>query len=543
MKPILFCLVLCFLPAAFPVYSLAGDPPATARRCLDHADILSDIKEGCNAYLGILREDYGIDAMVLTIEELPQGKSVEEMALELFSNHHIGRESSGRGLLLFFCKKEKRVRIEVSYALEDVFTDLFCGFVQDRQLRHYFLAGDIEFGLMAVMEEVEKRAALKHKGGYTPQAVEELDREYLSGGAGTGRNLSNINPEQFKHDPEDYPAGKTPGQAFSTLVRSWKHRVRTPNLGVYTQAAGIAFENYTNQPDAAYDENVKNFDKPFQVIQNKTYAVIHFNKNSGWDNTPFLFAKTPEGWKFDMVNQLKHVRMARNPKWGIEAGNYIYTDLLKRFPAFGENTRDIPLPEKDIYRIKKDRFIAQQIRYYQGLAKTEPDSVHPLGALGRLYAVTSHRKAVKTLKKAIQMNPDDALSLKYLAIALFEGSLEDKSALKYINEYCRMAPDDPFGSAFAGYLNYRLGNLSTAEQLLNQAVSLDGTRSYPYCYLARIYAKRYTDYLPIDPRRIRARKKLKQMVNKAQICQMPHPHRIDALFRFLKKRGLAKFWE
>ena len=538
-SPAKITLIFIILLFSWAASGYTNAPPGPLRGCMDQAGIFADIQDGCSTYLDVLRENYGIDAVIISLGELPKALSIEETALNLFLEHDIGKDFNGNGLLLLFSKEEKLARIEVSYSLEDVFTDLFCGYAQDRQLRHYFLSDDIEFGLIAVMEEIEKRAAVKMKGRYTPQVIEQMDSSYLSGGAGAGRNLSALDTESFKHQAGDYPAGSTPEEAFDTLVRSWKHKVRNPNLGVYTEVAKITFENFTHQPDSAYEENVKHFDKAFLVIRNQSHAVIHFNRNTGWDNTPFLFARTSQGWRFDMVNQLKHVRMSRNPKWGIEAGNYIYTTLLKRFPTFGEHTRDIPLAEKDIYRIGKDPFIAQQIRHYQYLLEKEPENPKGLKTLGRLYALTAHRKAVKTLKNAIRLNPNDAESHKYLSIVLFDGHLEEKGALKYINHYRKQVPTDPFGASFAGYLYYRLNDLSTAEKLLKHAVFLDPSRSYPYCYLARIYAQKYSRFLPIDPRRISAKKKLKGMVQLAQTCDAPHPHRISALHRFLKKQKIA----
>ena len=52
------------------------------------------------------------------------------------------------------------------YELEDVFTDAFCGYIEDLQLRNYFISIKIGMGLLAVMEEIENHTQIKHQGNY-----------------------------------------------------------------------------------------------------------------------------------------------------------------------------------------------------------------------------------------------------------------------------------------------------------------------------------------------------------------------------------------
>ena len=105
----------------------------------DKAVILGDIKESTERYLEIFKKDYAIETVIVTLPALPQTHTIESLAAELFSNWQIGKSTGGRGILLLMADKEKLVKIEVSYELEDVFTDIFCGHIEDKQLRAYFL--------------------------------------------------------------------------------------------------------------------------------------------------------------------------------------------------------------------------------------------------------------------------------------------------------------------------------------------------------------------------------------------------------------------
>ncbi len=91
----------------------------------DKAGILGEIKESTGRYLEIFKKDYAVEAVILTLPVLPPTHTIESLAAELFSNWRIGKNTGGRGILLLLADKEKLIKIEVSYELEDVFTDIF----------------------------------------------------------------------------------------------------------------------------------------------------------------------------------------------------------------------------------------------------------------------------------------------------------------------------------------------------------------------------------------------------------------------------------
>jgi len=299
--------------------------PAGEAFLYDYANILENVDEYSNNYLKGIKDRYGIEAIIVSIPSLNNIRTVEDAAVEILNNWKIGKDYNGRGILLLMADKEKEVKLEVSYELEDVFTDVFCGYVEDKQLRPYFLGGQLGTGLLAVMEEIENRAQIKHQGKYTVNYISQLDDTLFSGGAGAKRKLLEFEKETVKTVGYLFPAGKTPSQTWETLKNSWRKKARDPNLGVYTEITRLAYRDYQNLPDSRYNENVKTYGKkPYEVIQNNNYAVIFFGNKKGWGNSPFLFCKTSDGWQFDIVHQRKYIRMGPNSKWGIERANYPY---------------------------------------------------------------------------------------------------------------------------------------------------------------------------------------------------------------------------
>ena len=505
----------------------------------DNAGILGDIKESTERYLEIFKKDYAIETVIVTLPALPQTHTIESLAAELFSNWQIGKNTGGRGILLLLADKEKLVKIEVSYELEDVFTDIFCGHIEDKQLRAYFLNDQVEIGLVAVLEEIERRAQIKHQANYTVSGIDLLDAELLSGGAGAKRQLTEYQPEEITIEGHDYPAGSAPEKAWHTLIRSWENKVRDPNLGVYTRITRLAYRDFQNLPDSRYEEDVLTYkNKPYEIIQNENYAVIFFGKKKGWENAPFLFCRKNDGWQFNIVHQRKYVRMGKNPHWGVERSSHPYRDLLARCPYW--MNQDIPLESDDIYRIEDDRRLAQEIRNLESAYEDDPKDFNTVMQLGKLYAITSlsPQKRMSFLKKAKQLNPDSPEPYKYLGIVHLDAFYQYESAIKEMEEYVRRRPEDIFGHNYLGYLYYHEKGYKPAIQELNTAVQLRADNGYAYAKLSRTYAGLYIAASAIDPRRAGYRRKAVEMFEAASASDSSDPRRIKWLKRFLFRKGI-----
>ncbi len=507
----------------------------------DNAGILGDIKESTGRYLEIIKKDYAIEAVIVTLPALPRTHTIESLAAELFSNWQIGKNTGGRGILLLLTDKEKHIKIEVSYELEDVFTDIFCGYIEDKQLRAYFLNDQVEIGLVAVLEEIEQRAQIKHQANYTVSAIDLLDAELLSGGAGAKRQLTEYQQEEITLQGPNYPAGSTPDEAWHTLIRSWQNKVRDPNLGVYTRITRLAYRDFQNLPDSRYEEDVLTYkNKPYKIIQNDTYAAIFFGKKKGWENAPFLFCRKNDGWQFNIVHQRKYVRMGKNPHWGVERSSHPYGDLLARCPYW--MNQDIPLEGDDIYRIEDDRRLAQEIRNLESAYEDDPEDFKTVMQLGKLYTITSlsAKKRIAFLKKARKLNPDNPEPYKYLGIAHLDAFYQFESAIKEMSAYTEQQPHDVFGHNYLGYLYYCVQKYRKAISELNRAIELKPDNCYAFAKLSRTYAGLYLKSSTLDPRRSDYRKKAVEMFAKASATATPEPRRIKWLERYLVKNEILE---
>jgi uncharacterized protein len=122
--------------------------------------------------------DVVVVATVPTIE--PYG-SIDEYAVKLFENHGRGVGDKGKdtGVLILLAMKERRVRIEVGYGLEQWITDGFAGETSRQVMAPEFSAGRYGNGLRLGAERVIGRIAqgrnVTLEGVRVPRATRQRD--------------------------------------------------------------------------------------------------------------------------------------------------------------------------------------------------------------------------------------------------------------------------------------------------------------------------------------------------------------------------------
>jgi tetratricopeptide (TPR) repeat protein len=483
-------------------------------------------------------ERFHTEAVIVTLPELPAQTGLETLAVDVVNRWRIGGEFEGRGLLLLLVEEDRQVKLEVTYELEDVFTDAFTGYIEDLQLRPYYLADDIGTGLIAVMEELEQRAQLKAQGEYTPGIVAKLDEELLAGGAGAGRRL-----ERYERDrkpvtlPADGPGkgARSPKEAWEVMLAKWAGEGADIDVDVYTGMTRMAM----GDPDDADPRTTRALphwqDADYQVLQDGGHAVIWFGNIKGWNNAPFLFCRTPAGWQFDIVHQRRLVVMAENPDWMVEQGNYPYVGLLGDAPQ--STGKDLPMPPEDLYHCRDDARMVQEIRELEKARDASPDDVGVLLSLMRLNVITGRRPThvQPLLKRLRQLVPDNPELHKYAAMYNVNSFFQYRTALKDMQTYTGLRPDDVFGHNFIGFLHYRLGGYEASIEALERAIDMAPDNVYAYALLARDYALLYRKASPGSGRQ-RYREQSLAMLEKAASAPTPDASRVARLQTWLDRR-------
>jgi tetratricopeptide (TPR) repeat protein len=527
-------------PAELADFSLA-QRPQDKRYLFDYARLLEHYTEGSRKYLHSIAQRFHIEAVIVSLPDLGTAGSIEELAVDIVNHWEIGRDYEGRGLLLLLVNEEKQVKLEIGYELEDVFTDAFTGYIEDLQLKPYFLRDDLGTGLIAVMEQLEQRAQIKHQSDYTPGMIAQLDDALLAGGAGAKRRLTGYretepSPDTALSVPAD--GATTPQEAWRTMLTKWDGKGKHIKADIYTEMTRLAMGEPDN-PEQRTRSALKEWqDKDFQVLQDGDYAVIYFGNRDGWNNAPFLFCKTREGWKFDIVHQRRLVVMGPSPDWKVEQGNYPYVNLLDQVTQ--STGKDLPLEQEDLYTCARDKEIADEIRALEQRHARDPDNFSDVMTLARLNVITGRRPnhVNPLITQAKRLDPASAEPYKYSAIYNVNTFFQYKTALKEIETYIEKSPADVFGYNFLGFLHYRLGDYNKSIDALEKAVDIHKDNVYAYALMARDYALLYSGASRIDPRRKRYKEAALAMLSQAETVATPATQRIKWLKSWLHRREI-----
>jgi tetratricopeptide (TPR) repeat protein len=523
------------LPGELEVFEL-DKRPQSERYLFDYAAALRHYEEAAHGYLKRITSRFHIEALIVSVPALPAGYSVETLAVDLVNNWRIGADHEGRGLLLLLVGDAKKVKLEVSYELEDVFTDAFSGYVEDLQLGPYYRAGDVGTGLIAVMELLEQRAQIKNQGEYTPEQIKKADAELLAGGAGAARDLASY-ANQMPKPLASQALGKgarSPAEAWEIMLLKWSGEGEKIDVDVYTQMTRLAMGDPENPDSRALSalDYWRNTD--YQVLTDGQHAVIWFGAIDGWNNAPFLFCNTGAGWKFDIVHQRRLVVMAEAPKWKVSQGPYPYTALMSE--ASQSTGKDLPLTGDDLYRCFNDAAIAGKMRDLQTALTRNPEDIEATIKLARLNVITGRRPnhVRPLLERAKKMAPARAEPYKYSAIFNVNSFFQYSTALKDMEHYIKRRPDDAFGYNFKGFLLYRIGQYADSIDALEEAIARDPANGYTYALLARDYTLLYSKASGLT--KDHYRKKALAMQRKAANVPAPDLQRLHWLQPWMQRR-------
>lgn len=528
-------LAACTKSEDFNLNSVIQSRPESHKVVFDYVGLMLDVEESATRYLNTIRNQYQIEILIAAIPSLHQQFTVNEAAAKIFSSWNIGSDYQSRGILLLLVDDVQEVKLEVGFELEDVFTDRFTGHIEQIQLPAYYRAGNLEIGLISLLEALEARAQVKFNDSYNHADIAGLDTTYLSQGAGARLALNSTQTQaEFSGTVNrNYPAGETPEATWQVMIQRWADKARDPYLEVFTPLTRLAYRDFTNMPNARFEKSYRTYArKEYQILENGDYAVVYFGKMKGWDNAPFLLCRTRQGWQFDMVHQRRFIRMGRAPDWGVEFGEHPHMSLL--MDSFQFRGQDIPLEGEDLYTIEQDTHLANQIVAYEAAHTSDPQDFDAALTLGRLYTMTAmSRKGISILKKAQQMAPDNPLPYKYLAIGHVCAHYQYDAALSALQAYLAHVPRDGFGLNFLGYLHYCKKAYAKAAEAFKQALAVKPDNCYAHFYLAYTYAWLHKQTAKLDPRRGRYNKRHKYHVEQTRQYRGEHPLRVRKLDMWL----------
>ena len=136
-------------------------PPELTRPVNDFAGVIDAGSAGqMESLIRSLQETTGDVVAVATIDSLG-GEDINQYAVKMFENHGkgIGQKGKDNGLLVLVAIKDRSVKIEVGYDLEQFITDGFAGETIREEMAPRFRRGEYGAGLSAAVTRIIGRIA------------------------------------------------------------------------------------------------------------------------------------------------------------------------------------------------------------------------------------------------------------------------------------------------------------------------------------------------------------------------------------------------
>lgn len=143
---------LCFAFVVQPI--LSKDIPNFTTRVLDETNTLEP--ETITAIEEISKEieDKTTAQVIVYVTSSLEGEILEEYSIKVAESNGIGQKSKDNGVLVLIVIKDRKMRIEVGYGLEETLTDIYSNRITQNIFIPNFKAGDYNSGILQGVEAI-----------------------------------------------------------------------------------------------------------------------------------------------------------------------------------------------------------------------------------------------------------------------------------------------------------------------------------------------------------------------------------------------------
>ncbi len=333
-----FILNIGALPSLAQI-SIHQKRPSIKQWCFDYVDVFSlDVEREINNQGRGIQKTFDVDFVVAVIPTI-EGQDIVEYTVDLFSRWEIGKSTQGKkGILILIAKKEQKVRIEIGYDLEAIYTDAYIGQVEREILKEFFEQAEWDIGILATIENFLFRIYNKDlmeevKGISSP----EHDLKYYSQGAGAsnvfdfGAALKKSIPETPREIREYFVAQPTPELAFIRYMELLSGNIKDRSLDLFTDLSKFFYKNWKSTSGQRRAEVQKISGKPYIIKQTDTHAIIMFPdpKMEVMATFPiYLIKKSEEGWQMDINAMTRLLRVLFRNYVHLRGETHPYSELI-----------------------------------------------------------------------------------------------------------------------------------------------------------------------------------------------------------------------
>ena len=273
--------------------------------------------EQLNTQNHYLLEDHDIDYRLVI--QSADG-DINQRARRLFQDSGAGQRSeAGRGLLLLLDPQQDEVRLEVSTALEGVYTDAFVSYLERQQMVPFFRHNRVADGIAATTELIIERA----RQAKANQAFQTPTQPAFSAGGGA-RVPAQIGAATQKTSGEhdNVATAATPEQAVQRYLAAMAAHNDRANLSIYTHNTRDMLADWVVTP--AQMDNLANSYRqcgPAETLlgpsRSGPLAVIRYPIEQR-QCSPWLLRIEEQQWRLDLASQQSLIRFGRNNQWHLD---------------------------------------------------------------------------------------------------------------------------------------------------------------------------------------------------------------------------------
>ena len=292
---------------------------------IDDAYIILDNQELMQQYTDYneqLLKEFDIDFRVIT--------TTDDSNIDIFTNQAFttlqseSRSNSGKALLMVVNVSQDKVRLEVSMALEPIYTDAYVSYVERKGLVPYFRDNKVADGIYMMTELTRDRASEAREG---KEFMPPMESKSIGGGAKTKAHIGVIDPNVKKGDHITTTTSDTPKDILNKHIHVLKTHNKNPDLEIYSDASKVFFKSWTvtdiNMNNEYRFINQCNKGREFRYSENHQYAVAMNHPVKERTCSPYFFKKERGKWTLDISTMSKVLRFNGPMQW--------HFDMAKKF--------------------------------------------------------------------------------------------------------------------------------------------------------------------------------------------------------------------
>ena len=261
-----------------------------------------------------LLKEFDIDFRVIT--------TLDNSDIDIFTNDAFtklqteSRSKSGKALLMVVNISQDKVRLEVSMALEPIYTDAYVSYVERKGLVPYFRDNKVADGVYMMTELMRDRASEARED---KEFMPPMESESIGAGAKTKAHMSIVDPDAKKGDQITTSTSDTPKDILNKHLQALKTHNKNPDLDIYSDASKAFFRTWTvtdiNQNNEYRFINQCTKGREVRFSSDHQYAVAMNHPVKERTCSPYFFKKERGKWTLDIATMAKVLRFNAPMQW------------------------------------------------------------------------------------------------------------------------------------------------------------------------------------------------------------------------------------